>query len=389
MDKLNREFDETRINASKIKTIEIVMDRINSKPSFSSFFQVFKLKYVTTLFVFVIVVAIVIATSINNPVQPPQLTEIQKEKLVETSYMSANIISNSIVNATTLSLTKLALLSEEQTEFEKNIDDFNMYFNMLKVFIDEENIMENAEIETLVDSDYDYRIVYSVGFKEYEFFLAFDNQKITGIINIGQKQLTVDGIFHETSDSFKLDLEARQNDDYIKIKYNSSNDSAIEQKYEIEQEINGVYLEKEVKVKSNNNKTTVEIDEENAQYKLEKYLENGDTIYYLEYEIGDSSGEAYIIETTNDLNQTIYQYSISEDGLEKEIELEDPDEDEEEEKQEKEDEEKEDKDKDKDNEDDLEEEDQEEENQEEEEQEEEEQEEEDLKQFELFYTNFI
>jgi len=243
--------------------------------------------------------------------------------------MSASIISNATLSAATTTLSYLPL-AEEETEFEKNIDDFNYYFNMLKVFIDDETFMDNAVFENLTDSIYDYRISYLVDNKEYVFLLKIDEDgEITGEITIGSKVLTVEGTFEEKNDSFNLDLVARNNNDYIVIEYESETDNEIQKKYQIKQSINNIYIEKEISIEIEDDETKVSIQQGEDSYKLEKYSENGVTVYYLEYQVNDLDGEVYITESIDEFGKTVYSYHINEQGLEKDIDLDDPDEDEE------------------------------------------------------------
>jgi hypothetical protein len=331
MEKLNRKIDPSRIELAKINTIDNVMDRINSEKTFLSFFKPIKAKFALMVFSVLLLVAVIFATNLTNPPTPPTLTEFQTKKLVETSYMSASIISNVVVNTTTpLSFTEFMPLAESETEFEKNIDDFNSYFNMLKVFIDDQSFLDNAIFETLEDSDYDYKISYLVEGKEYIFLLTFSKTgAITGEITIGDKVLLVEGDYKETENSYELELIARRNNDYIEIEYQSETEDEIEKSYHIKQFINGIESEKEISIKSSDEEVTVEISQGEDSYSLEKYSENGVTVYFLEYEVNNLEGEVYITETVDEFGKTIYRYHISEGEIEKDIDLDDPDEEDE------------------------------------------------------------
>ena len=330
MEKYNREFNEQRIELSKSRTIDNVMDRIRTEKTFWSFFKPIKMKLVMTVIAAVLLVVVIFATNQPTvPYTPIALTEYQTKKLVETSYMSASIISNATISAATTTLSYLPL-ADQETEFEKNIDDFNYYFNMLKVFIDDETFMNNAVFENLTDSIYDYKISYLVDNKEYVFYLKIDESgEITGEITIGSKVLTVEGTFEEKSDGVSLDLVARSNNDYINIEYESETDDEIQKKYKIKQSINNVYLEKEITIEIEDDQTKVSISQGEDSYNLEKYSENGVTVYYLEYEVNDLDGEVYITESIDEFGKTVYSYHINEQGLEKDIDLDDPDEDDE------------------------------------------------------------
>ena len=328
MEKMNREINEQRMEISKSKTIDLVMERIEKERTFRSFFKGFKAKFALVLMSIALLVVVVIATNGNNPYQPIALSEVQTKKLVETSYMSASIISNAVV-ATTATQLAFIELDDNTTEFEKNIDEFNYYFNMLKGFIDNTDFTKNAVIEELLDQDYQYKISYLVDGKEYVFYLNFDEEgNITGEINIGSKIMAVDGKFEEKNDEFELELTARKNNDFIMIEYKSETSDEIETKYLIKQSINSVYSEKEINIEYQEDEVKVEIKQGEDDFLLEKYSENGSVVYFMEYEVNGLEGEVYITESVDEFGKTIYSYHITEGAYEKDIDLEDPDDEE-------------------------------------------------------------
>ena len=345
--KYNRNIDENRMNLSKSRTIDNCMERITSEKTFWSFFKPIKLKLVMTVFTVAILITVILVSNQNNPVTPPTLSEFQTKKLVETSYMSFSIISN-VIDSTETTPLEFTPLDFEETEFEKSIEDFNYYFNMLKVFIDDDTFVENALFETLDDSSYDYKIIYSVENKDYVFYLRIDNENdLFGEITVDNQTLIVEGSYEENEDEFKLNLIAKKNEDFIIVEYKSETKDEVEKKYSIKQKINNVYLEKEIVIEKEADEVKVEIKQGNDSYKLEMYSKNGVTVYYLEYEVHDLDGEVYITENIDEFGKTIYSYHITEDGIERDIDIEDPDdEDVDEDEDEDEDDGEEDKDKD-------------------------------------------
>ena len=339
MDKMNREIDNQRMEISKRKTIDLVMDRVSNERSVWDFFKGFKAKFAMVFMALALLVVVVIATNPNEPYQPITLSQVQTKKLVETSYMSASIISNAVVNSTATALSFIQL-DDNITEFEKNIDDFNYYFNMLKVFIDNSDFTDNALIEELIDQDFQYKISYLVENKEYVFYLNFDESgNIDGEINIGNNKMLVEGKFEEKDDEFELELTARKNNDYIIIEYKSETSDEVETKYLVKQNINSVYIEREINIEFEDDEVKVEIKQGDDQFLLEKYSENGTVVYFMGYEVNDSEGEVYITESIDEFGKTIYSYHITEGDFEKDIDLEDPDDDDEENEEDEEDEE--------------------------------------------------
>lgn len=326
MDKLNRKVDTNKMEFSKQRTIENVMTKINEKKSFWSMFKPIKFKLVMTALTVVLLIAVAIITNLNPSQITPSLSEVKTKKLVETSYISATIIANTAITATNTTPLSFVQLADNETEFEKNITDFNRYFNMLKAFIDEENFSDMAIIEEIEDTEYQYKISYSVDNKEYVIYLLLNEEnEISGEITISGKTMTIEGKIEDKDDEFSLELIARKGEDFIVIEYESEFEDEIQKKYYIKQSINGIYLEKEVSVEIEDEETKVEIKEGNDSYKLEKYSENGVTIYYLEYEVNNLDGEVFITESIDQLGKTTYSYHIKESGIEKDIDLDDPD----------------------------------------------------------------
>ena len=342
MEKFNRDIDENKLAFSKERTIIKVMDKIENKKTKSSIFGFVSLKLVVSVFTVLVIFTVFLAIVSEKPYSPTPLSQVKVEKLVETSYMSASVISTALVDSTTQLLSFIPL-ADDETEFEKDISNFNYYFNMLKVFIDQDSFMDNATVETLTDSDYDYQISYQVDGKDYLLLMKYnEDNTIVGIISIGEKSFIIEGSFEDKEDDFELELVAKKDDEFIKIEYSSENENEIERVYEIEQNIGGVYSKKEVKIEYSDDEVIVEIEEGENEYSLEKYSENGVTIYFLKYEVNNSEGEVLISEMIDEFGDTYYNYHIDEDGLEKDIDLDDPDE------KDKDDEDKDDKDKDKD-----------------------------------------
>ncbi len=324
MEKFSREIDEKRMGISKVHTIDNVMERIKNEKTIWSFFKPVKFKLILTVFSLVLLIVVVIAINPRTPIEPITLSEVKTKKLVETSYMSASIISNALANTQTTTISFIPLV-EIETEFEKNIDEFNYYFNMLKVFIDDDAFVNNAIVESLTNSDFEYKISYLVQNKEHIFYLTIDkNGIISGEIIIGSQVFVVEGNIEEDNDEFELELIARKNNDYIEIEYSSEFDDEIQKTYYIKQFINGVLTEKEITVEIEDDEVKVEIKQGNDNYLLEKYSENGVTVYFLEYEVNGREGEVYITEEIDAFGKTIYRYHISEGDLEKDLDLEDP-----------------------------------------------------------------
>jgi len=327
--KYNRNIDSQMLSNSKEKTIHTVMDRIYSTKK-QPFFRV-NIRLVGAVLSFALVFVFSYSLFLNNPTPPVvgvELTEYSTEKIVETTYLSGNIIAYSVRQANTLSLVPLSMLfldNGETTEFEQKIDDFNQYFDMLKVFIDDASFQENVVVETLTEGLYKTKISYTVDTKFYEFYLNIENTQLEGILLIDSVEFDVTGELIDTDSLFSLKIKAMNLNDFIEINYQTQTKDELQKQYEIKQSLNGIYLEREVSVEFEDDKVKVKIHEGDDEYKLEQFSRDGSIIYFLEYKINESEGEVYITETLNSFNKTIYSYDISENGIEKDIDKEDPD----------------------------------------------------------------
>ncbi len=360
MDKLNRNIDEQRMNESKMNTIDYVMETISvtKEKRFSLSFT--KLRLASMLSIIVIaIVSILVLDPFNTtppaPSAPVVLTTFETEKLAELSYLSGRLIASSFSVNNQSSLMRLR--DNDETEFEANIDEFNTYFDMLKVFLDDDAFSNSVTVTSLEEGDYDTSIEFYVDGKLYTFLVIVIDDEISGQLTINSQVFSVEGKYEETDTELSMELIASSGNDYIKIKYKTENEDEIEKKYEIEQYIDGIERIKEIKVSIENDEQKVEITEDNDSYALKKEIEDTIVVYKLSYEIDDIEGEVEICETIDDLGATVYSYKIDEGDKHKELDLDDPDEDEEEDEEEDEDEEIEDEDEEEDEEEEDEEED--------------------------------
>ena len=333
MNKYNRKIDETKIDQAKDRSINYILENIEPKNSIFSIFKRTKVRYAISFMAVVLVVVLGFTfffkpeSNLPNPNVPSatHLSDYEKQKLVETSYISGNIIINSLGD----SLQQLALL-ENTTKFDSKADEFNYYFNMLKPFIDNEDF-SNYDVIELIDSEYQIEINYSIKEKTYTFRLSVEDSIISGELQIQDIILAVNGEIYKTDEVVQMEIIAMSGDNYIEVEYRSEIETEeTEKTYEIIQFINGEYLEKEIKISFETDEIIVEIEEGDNEYLLEKIIEGDNYYYYLEYEIDGVEGEVYITEVLVN-NKYVYNYHIEEDGIEKDIELDDYDEDDEDE----------------------------------------------------------
>lgn len=328
--KINRTISEEQLNRSKQKAMDFVMEEIKPLQKRSFTLSLSKYKYVLTSLV--VIIALATLSLLNNPniPTPPSgevLSLYESERLAEFSYISGNLISSSF----SLSESHTMFLSnEDETEFETNIDEFNVYFDMLKAFLEDDNF-EDSVLVTEGNDEYTSKITFTEDSQDFTFYVNLNDDELEGILIIDDVTLTVTGTFFSNEEEVELKLKAQNNNDYIEIEYKIESKDEIERKYEIKQSINNVVSEKEIKIEFGDNETKVEIKDNEDTYELKKELEEGVYIYKLEYEVNGVSGEVRILEVESN-GVITYNYIIEEDGKEpKEIEKDDPDNDEEEE----------------------------------------------------------
>lgn len=129
----------------------------------------------------------------------------------------------------------------------------------------------------------------------------------------------------ETKTEAKMELIARNGDDYIEITYKVETEgSESETKFEIEKFINGIESEANIKIEVDADEYKVEIEDGNDYYELKQESEDEGTVYKLAYEVNGVEGEIKIIETENELGETVYVYEIKEGDMEKEVDQEEP-----------------------------------------------------------------
>mgnify|MGYP000853729739 FL=1 len=318
MNKYNRSFDQQKINESKNRSIDFVMNEINRpKRSFK-----FRTKYVISmsLTVFLIAFVFVLNTGNGTTTNPGvTLNAASINQISEATYIAGNLLASEVV----LNQSLLRQLADgDATEFEGDIDEFNMYFDILKIFLDEDPI--NVPVVTkYIGDQFQSTITYTVGSELYTFNVNIEGINITGELIVGSIVYQVSGTIIESDDESEVELIARSGDNFIKISYEKEFSDELSTQYKIESQVNGINKEKEIKVTKSDDESKVEIHDNNNEYSLEKELEDTGFVYKLKYKIGEKEGEAEIIEVIIN-GQKQYTYSIDEDGVQKEINKNEP-----------------------------------------------------------------
>ena len=332
MSKLNRKFDEAKMHQSKERTMEVVMSTINQKKQ--PFFRLNKTLLPLLAFALIMSLIFVLGGSNNPPtiIDDPtyEYSDESIEILADISYISSGLMLNELT-VYTPSTNQLFLASyqtstfmsnDTETEFEGNLDQFNHYFDMLRVYLEDTTYQESPLVEAIDHETYNYVIRYNVDGLLHEFYLSIDNDVITGELHLNGDVFTITGDIKEEEEELEISIMARDNGNYVELEYKKEIGFENERKYEIKSSINGVESEKEFKISTEENEQKVEISENEAEYELKKEVINGLITYKLEYEVNGKDGEVTITETTDSNGNKVYQYHIEEDGVEKDIEKE-------------------------------------------------------------------
>lgn len=340
------------------------------------------MKRITVLLIAVFAVFTLSACTDAN--QVTTLEELSStESLASLSYLSGAFLSTT-PDTQVDAPSGLTFLSEEDTtEVETEVDDINVYVDKLKVFM-ETGVQGFGNITSETSDNELYQYKMTVVVNEETFVLYYnvdpDTFEITGlfIMNGVEYDLTAtnslqdkeeldddsdddindesdnenedqsdDEIDQEDQESDtedesqeieqKMVLIATNGDDSIKITYKyEQEDDELTQKFELEKDIAGVTSELDLKISQEEDSFKVKIEEGENSYEIKRSSDDDEdgTVYKLKYEVNGVEGEIKIIETTNDLGETVYIYQINEDGHnQKTVERHDPDDDDDEEEE--------------------------------------------------------
>ncbi|ERJ11204.1 hypothetical protein [Haloplasma contractile] len=334
-----------------------------------------------------------------------------KQSLAFSTYLASGFLTgasndtNQNMSVDTYHITGIQYLSNttEETvndptlEIDTELDEVNLYFNKLKVFMDK-GLDSAINIEETVSTrdGYDYQVTYTIDDESYtiyysyvdEFTVDTEESNDVATMNATTEEDTDkddDEIENENEDQEEADVEEdEENEEEFKLQglmiindveyklvganETEGNESKMwfetidetntgdyvnvemkeeegEQKFEIETVIDGVEKTSEIKFEQEESETKVELelyhDGQESSYEFKKETEDGETVYKFEYAIGETEGEVKIYEEIDEQGNVSYRYKIDEEGKGEGIERrrndvddEDDDEDEEDETEE-------------------------------------------------------
>ena len=324
MTKINRKIDTSRMNQSKEKTMDYVLNAISKEKQTLNPWVKQRTLLLSTFVLFIALVVLLTSPNIAPPgTNPITISAYESEKIAEISYITTSFIGSSIYISNPL---LMHLANGDITEFEDNDELVNLYFDTLRVFLEVDVFSESVTVTNVDDHPNSVIILFTVDEVVYELHITFDENDFFGTLIIAGINYEVIGSLEDTDTEFKLFFEAKNGLDFVHIEYESEEKKdELEAKYQVHQRINNIETEKEIKIKNEDDESSVEITEGTNEYQLVKEFENGEFHYKLQYKINEVEGEAIIKEQTDIHGNTTYNYQIKEGDKEKELNQNKPD----------------------------------------------------------------
>lgn len=334
MEKMNRSITQQQLDFSRDKNIDAVMQSVGqtqSKSIFSMF--ILKPKYITA---FVLMIAVVLTVTFGdfgsntNPIDDPDISIVDNtdtpivnelalnentvQTLTEMSYISGSLMSSGFTVSSDVFIQLAAPI--KKTEIGTNIEEVNTYFDMLKVFLEDDPFGDSIVVEELVDEEYQSKITFTSEGNEFVFYINLDQQDIEGVLYINDVLYTVEGKQTQEETESKLQLKASNGNDYVDVEYKTdSEDLETTQKYNVETSFDGVVTQKDIKVTLEDGSLKVTIEDLNSKYNLKKNIEDDEGAYKLDYTIDGEKSRASIYEDVDVEGNPVYRYEIREANL--------------------------------------------------------------------------
>lgn len=309
MKNIQREIDEVRMNQSKSRTIENVMNKIEELETKSNtinpFNKIFKTLSLSVVMIFVIVFALVLINTSKPTIPVNNFTEeIGGEELAEVAYISGHILNNSL-SLNTMSNSHY-YLPIDQLSLNSDIEEYEVYFDILINLHKNSSLQNEIVVTGLTDNEYETKITFDIDGISYIMYVNLDDEEIAGVLEIDDMIFNLEGTFKVTEEDVLLEIEASNNDNSIEIKYESKNEEESEENYKIKQNILGVESEKEIHIEYSP-ELTIEMSDNDDSFDLSQIEHNQHTVYVLQYEVNGESNELFVIEENND-GIIIYRY---------------------------------------------------------------------------------
>jgi len=305
------------MNESKLRTMDVVMDQIHQHQSKSSIFGFLLKPVLIPAAILIIALVVINFPKGNSPIDEPiVLSSTESERIAEIAYLSTNLF---VLGEPSVSNSIQFLDTSDTTEFESESERINLYFDTLRVFLEDDLLQDQVAISILENEDFEQLMEFSLRDTTYQLYMTIQGEIITGELHVGDQIFTFSGTVTQENDEFSIELDAISGTDKVTISYSTEGNQSFEKKYNIQSQIDGISENKEVYISFENNESKVVISENDNQYLLKKELEGTIFVYKLEYKINGVNGQATIIEGTDLDGNATYSYHIKEGDVEKEI----------------------------------------------------------------------
>jgi hypothetical protein len=324
MAKLHRDMNPLRVEQSKERTIEAVMNRIERRQQPSVWRRLARPVLAPALVLAFVIALLVWPDAPTPPItdDPVVLSAYDTGALAELTYLSSSFITTDVV----VSQPGLLFLNvNDETAFEQEDEMINRYFDTLRVYLEDVDFTQVVQVQVLENEGFDYRLTFEVHNTTYVFLVSLVGDAISGELVVGGVTFIVTGSFEETETETSIELEAERGSDYVHISYQYEDDGDIEREFEIETSIQGVTTNREISVELEGDEASVSIQDGENEYTLKRENEDGITKYKLEYSINGIEGEATIVEEEDINGNPVFRYSVKEGEVEKDIERGRPD----------------------------------------------------------------
>lgn len=320
MNKITRNIDDNKMNESRSRSLDFVMNEISQEKRIFNLRKTIRFTFAPILLL--IFGFILIGTNLDQQTDGfVNLSASSSETLAELSYLSSSFISSN----TALSNNNLTFISnEDTTEFENEEEQINIYFDILKVFLEDNSLEDSIVITDLDNSDYEQLLSFTIDGTVFDFYITIKDELLEGELLVDNIVYILSGKYIVNENEVNISLEAHNNDDYVIIEYKNDNQEENTTKYTIKERYQGVEFDKEIKVSKELNESKVDIIENNKSYTLKKSTENGNNKYKLQYDIDGTEGEAIITESVDHEGNISYGYEVKEGNNEKVITKEKP-----------------------------------------------------------------
>lgn len=310
MNKINREFDDSKFEMIKQRSIDNVLESVKEKRRF--FIPRKSLSLV--LMIFLVVLTVPFALKLNDG-NGDISANLDSELISTLAYVSSAMLNDEIVLANSTSIMFLA--DGDDPLVESELDDINIYFDKLKYFVDYTVPFEDILLTEHLLNDYLYTITFTLDDVVYTMNFNIEDDILTGEMLFSDKTFDLAGTYINNDTEQTFEIEAISGLDSMKVSVNTENTTEeTKLKLQIQSKIANQVKEKTIEIKDENDEQIVVITEGDSEFKLKKEV-TAEYTYKFEYKIGTTEGVLEIEETVDDQGNSEYNYTIKENGNEK------------------------------------------------------------------------